>query len=220
MKKLLSILVISLITFSVNAQEKIQMSHTKDGLHTNRHQHREHRHHHKGVMKSVNLSDVQKAQMKTAREDLGSKMNELRKEDNITVAEMRTKRTALHKEQKEKINNIFTADQKKQIAQNMADIKTHRKEIHEKRVKEMQAKLGLSSDQVASLKAQHEATHAQVKAIRENNSLSREDKIQQVKAIRNTSKEQLKNLLTADQLKKLEEIKKDRRNIGSQQSKK
>ncbi|MEP7164811.1 MAG: hypothetical protein ABI741_08955 [Ferruginibacter sp.] len=216
MKKILSIVALSVITFSASAQEKTTMKHHKDGIHSGKHQ--GHKQHSKEMMKGITLSDAQKAQMKASHEEFRSKMEALKKQDNITVGEMKTKRNALLKEQKLKTGNILTPDQKAQMAQNKANMQAQRKEMHEKRAKEMQVKLGLSDDQAAKLKVQNEATHAQMKAIKENGSLTSEDKKQQLKAIRDASKEQRKNLLTADQLKKLEEMKQSKK--GKMQSKK
>jgi hypothetical protein len=73
----------------------------------------------------------------------------------------------------------------------------------------MKEKLNLTDEQAAKLKAQNEATHSKVKSIMDDQSLSLEQKKIQLKAIREASKNDRKSILTADQLKKMDELKKE-----------
>jgi hypothetical protein len=211
MKKILSVLAIVIAAFSASAQDNTGSRHSKDGMHMNKFKHSHHRHLGKEIMKGIVFTDAQKTQMKASREEFKAKMQALDKQDQLTVADMKIKKAALHKEQKAKMESIFTAEQKSQIAQNKLALEAKRKEMHEKRAKEMQVKLGLNEDQVAKLKAQHDELDSKIKAIKENESLSREDKMQHVKALKETAREQRKSVLTAEQLKKLEEMKQNRK---------
>jgi hypothetical protein len=80
-----------------------------------------------------------------------------------------------------------------------------------KRMDMMKSKLALSDDQVSKLKAQQEATHSQMQALKNDQSLSREDKMVKMKSVMQSSKDQRKSIFTADQLKKMDEMKKDRK---------
>lgn len=216
MKKILPVIAILACTLSTNAQETREKFQHKQSSNNKQHI----QHHNKEMLKDINLSDAQKVQMKENREDFRSKMSTLNKQDNITVGELKAKKIALQKEQKEKRNNIFTPEQKKQLALNKANMQARRKEMKEKRVAEMQLKLGLNKDQAAKLKIQNENTQARVKAIKENELLSREEKKIQIRALKVASNEQRKNILTPDQLKKLEEFKKEKKGKDQNQIKK
>lgn len=183
MKKILALsLAFAAFTLSVSAQQTSQSSADTKVKHE-----RKHGDHKNGMMKDLNLSDAQKTQMKTIRED----------------------KTLSKDARKEKMNGVFTADQKTKMAQGKVAIQAKRKEMGEKRAQEMKTKLGLSNDQSAKLKSQNDATHAQMKAIKEDNSLTKEAKKEKMKSVKASAKEQRKSVMTADQLKKMDEMKKE-----------
>lgn len=72
-------------------------------------------------------------------------------------------------------------------------------------------KLGLTPDQQAKVKAIFEASHAQVKAIRSDTSLSKEDKRAKLKAIHDSNNTQIRALLTPDQQQKFDAMQAERR---------
>jgi Spy/CpxP family protein refolding chaperone len=197
MKKLLIPLVaIFALAATANAQDKMG----KKG-----HQ----RHHQKGMMaKELNLSDAQKAQAKTINADYRKKMQDLNKQDNITVKEMRNRKAAIQKDRKTKMDGLLTADQKNKIAQAKADRKVKSEERSVKRMDKMKSNLNLSDEQVSKLKAQRSATQAKVEKIKNNESLSREQKKEQMMALKAEAKEQHDKVLTPEQLKKKEEMRK------------
>lgn len=66
--------------------------------------------------------------------------------------------------------------------------------------------LGLTDEQKADIKSIVEQRRAKVMAVRENKSLSPEQKREQVKEILQSSFQQIKGILTPDQQQKLEQI--------------
>jgi Spy/CpxP family protein refolding chaperone len=182
MKKLLALsLVFAAFSLSVSAQETSKPAQSKVA-----HEHK-HGKHGKEMMKGVNLSDAQKSQIRSIRED----------------------KTLSKEARKEKMSGVFTADQKSAIAKNKTAMKTQRKEMHEKRSKEMKEKLGLSEDQSAKLKTQHEATRNQMKALKADQSLSNDQKKEKMKTIKENAKAQRNTVLTADQQKKMDDMRKE-----------
>ena len=185
MKKLLVLsLALSTVIFSATAQQKREMKGDKDAMH--------HGHNNRSMMmKNMNFSDAQKAQMKANREEFKNKMQAL-----------------------------LTPEQKTKMAASKAKMEVKRKEMGEKRMDMMKTKLALSNNQLAKWKVQDEATHAQMNAIKENQSLSSDAKREKMKAVKVAAKEQRKSIFTADQLKKMQELKKDHINKDWKQSKK
>jgi len=201
MKRLAMILLaVSAITFSASAQDKKEIK----GHHGKKHHGRD------MMAKQLNFSEDQKKQAKANREDFRKKMQELNKLENITVKEQRERKAALLKEQKAKMDNLLTAEQKTKLAQLKAEKKQKHAAHMAKRMDKMKSELGLSEAQVAQLKSQREATGAKMKAIKENEGLSREQKKEQMMALKSESKAAHQKIFTADQLKKLEEMKKNR----------
>lgn len=84
----------------------------------------------------------------------------------------------------------------------------------------MKTALSLSNDQAFKIKAQNEATYTKLKAIKENETLSKDEKKQQMKTVKEISKEERKNILSAAQIKKMEEIKVNRKQKDFKQIKK
>ncbi|MCY7292739.1 MAG: hypothetical protein LH615_11230 [Ferruginibacter sp.] len=64
------------------------------------------------MMKELNLSKEQKAQLKTQHQDMKAKREALKAQDNITVKEMREKQAALKAEQKSNMNAVLTSEQR------------------------------------------------------------------------------------------------------------
>ncbi len=64
------------------------------------------------MMKDLNLTKEQKAQMKAQHKEMKAKRDALKGQDNLTVKEMREKQSALRAEQKSKMDGILTTDQK------------------------------------------------------------------------------------------------------------
>ncbi len=96
----------------------------------------------------------------------------------------------------------------------MADLKkdqmAKRKGMEKNRMEKMKTTLNLTDDQVSKLKTQHETFKAGAKAIKENTSLTDEQKKANLIELRKRSQEDEKTILTAEQLQKKEEMKNKR----------
>lgn len=112
MKKIVfSLLAILMIGVAAQAQEK---SGTQDG----KQHHKKHgKHHGRDIAKELNFTDAQKEQLKTIREESKKQMEELKKNDNITVKESRERRKAIHEQQQTKMQSLLTAEQKQKMEQ-------------------------------------------------------------------------------------------------------
>ena len=219
MKKILVLsFAFAAITLSVSAQQKREpASHRMKGAKQGMHE----AHHNKGMMmKDMNFTDAQKAQLKANRQLYKTQMQELNKNENITVKEQRDRKQALRTEQKAKMQALLTPEQKNKMEESKAKMEDQRKEMGEKRMEMMKTKLGLNDDQVLKMKAQHEATHAQLKAIKQDQTLSRADKKEKMKAIKDEAMQQRKSILSTEQMKKMEDLKKDHSDKDWKQSKK
>jgi len=193
-KVLIPLIALLALTVSVNAQHKMGK-----GKH----------HHQKGMMaKELNFTDAQKAQAKTINEDARKKMQELNKNESITVKEQRDRKAAIQKERKTKIDGLLTAEQKAKQTQLRAEHKAKKEAEYAKHLDKMKSNLNLTDDQVAKLKSQRTATRTKAEQIRNNESLSREQKKEQMMALKAEAKKQNDKILTPEQLKKKEEMKK------------
>jgi Spy/CpxP family protein refolding chaperone len=208
MKKIIAFtMMLAIAGFSASAQERREMKGDKQGMHK--------MHGQKGDMaKDLNLTEAQKAQLKADRETYKAKLEALRKEENITVKEMKARQKAIHDEQKSKMEALLTPEQKAKIAADRSNMEASRKQMEGKRANMMKEKLGLSNEQAEKLKAHNQEVHAKIKSIQDNQSLTAEQKQAQMKAVKETSKTQRKSILTTEQIQRMEEMKKDGKGRG------
>jgi Spy/CpxP family protein refolding chaperone len=199
MKKIAaSVLAIASFVFSAHAQTTPKMK-----------QFRHHREH--GLMmKELNLTQVQQEQLKANRDSYQKQWQELNKNENITVKEARDKKEALRKEQKEKMMAILTPEQKTKLEQLKKDREAKIEAMAAKRLDKMKSTLNLSEDQLTRIKASTANIHLKAKAIRENDQLSRVEKKEQLVALKQQTQDNLKTILSTEQINKLEEMKKSR----------
>jgi len=112
MKKLLALsFAAAILTFTASAQtERNTGAKSKMERHSARNE--------KGKMlKELDLSKEQKAQLKVQHKEMKAKREALKTQDNITVKEMREKQAALKAEQKSKMESLLTAEQKTKMAE-------------------------------------------------------------------------------------------------------
>ena len=203
MKKIIALsLAFAIVGFSVSAQQNRQMKSHKKGTEMQQGQQKE-------MIKDLNLSDAQKAQFKANREANKAKMEALNQQDNLSVKEMRERKAALMQEQKAQMENLLTAEQKATVAARKTSMDGKRRNMDGQRGEAMKEKLGLSNEQGTKLKALNATTHAKVKAIQANESLSMEQKKAQMKAVRDAAKVERQNILNAEQLREMDEMKKE-----------
>src|ERR1700753_3776027 len=105
MKKIfVSLLAIAAVTFSAAAQTTDNSTAKKDN------QHKDWKQHHKGMGDQLNLTQAQKDQLKASRENYRKQLQELNKNESITVKEFRDKKYALKKQQKADFLAVLTPD--------------------------------------------------------------------------------------------------------------
>lgn len=209
MKKLIvGTLALASFILSANAQETGKMGH------------KNHHHDQAMMMKGLNLTEDQKAQIKAERQNTRNQLIELNKNEDITVKEYKTRKAAILNTQKEQMEKVLTAEQKNQLAQNKAERQATRELAAANRIDKMKIRLDLSDEQVTKIKASHEAARAKANAIRGNNQLSQEEKKQQLMSLRQEQKNNITQVLTPEQITKMEEMKKERREKMDRKSKK
>ncbi len=194
MKKIwIATTVVFLITGSLQAQtteNKVPVKQQK-GMHDR-----------KGKL-NLKLSDAQQTQMKTINENYRKQFSLLKEDKSISAVDLKTKTAALKKEQREKTQSILTTDQKNQLAKSKegkAGMKNGRRNAG---AEKWQSKLDLTKDQSARLKESRTAMQSKIKAIKSDNSLTDEQKKEQVKSLSKQQKESLKSILTPEQLEKM-----------------
>lgn len=174
--------------------------------------HNMHGYPHDNMMMNLKLTDAQKQQVKALNDDYREKLSNLEKNDNITLKNYRDEKANLIKERKAKYQDILTPEQKSEIAQAKKQRREKMKMMAQKRMEKMKTDLNLTDDQVAKIQEQQKSSMEKAKAIRENTSLSEEQKSEQLMNLRKAGHDNMNKILTADQLKKMEEMRNNRMN--------
>jgi Spy/CpxP family protein refolding chaperone len=150
---------------------------------------------HKGAFaKELNLTDAQKEQIKAINQ------------------EYKGKEKASREERKAKFESVLTAEQKAKLEQMKQQRKAEGKERGEKRFESMKKDLNLSDVQGQQIKTLNEDFRNKAKAIKDNTSLTQEQKKEQLKALHEQRQAQMKSILTAEQQQKIEAKKKEFKN--------
>ncbi len=198
-KVLVSLLAVLLLTTSLFAQQKRAFKETRQ-----HHQQKVH------LAKQLNFSAEQKAQAKLYKENARKQLQELNKNENITVKEFRDRKAAILKEQKTKMQGLLTTEQKAKLTELKVQRKEKAAQAQAMHVQKIKAKFNLSDQQVAQMKAQHDKVRSQMEAIKNNDKLSREERKEKMLALKTAAKEQRKKIFTEEQLKKMEELRKNK----------
>ncbi len=156
-------------------------------------------------MKQLNLTDAQKEQFKAQKESFRKQMEELKKNDNITVKEWKSRMEALRKDQRSKMQAILTPGQKAQMEKMRTEHKAMQEVDAKARMEKMKIHLGLTDEQAAKISKNRSETMEKMKALRENDKIDADKKKEQMKELMKKQKEQMKSILTEEQMKKLQE---------------
>ncbi|MEO8405408.1 MAG: hypothetical protein ABI480_12460 [Chitinophagaceae bacterium] len=193
MKKFISTaLVLAVATLTIHAQD---VSERKTDRTTDRHQ--------RGSFRDLQLSDDQKAKFRSMNDEYRQQMQDLKKKDDITVKEQKSRMETLRKDHQTKMQGILTSEQKAKLQKMKEDRTAKRQADREKRGQEMKTRLGLTDEQSAKLKKSHTDMAEKMKAIRENSSLTDDQRKDEMKKLKDQQRENLKSILTPEQQKKL-----------------
>lgn len=170
------------------------------------------------AMAQLNLTDQQKTELKAIREDYQQQMADLKKNEDITVREWKSRMENIRKDHRDKVQSLLTDEQKASMKKMMHNRKdTTGKGFrhhggfgkhHGQNLDKMKKELGLTDDQVTALKKNHEETAQKFKALREDKSKTEDQKKAEMKEFKKQQHESLKSILTEEQLQKLQQQKK------------
>ena len=200
MKRIIvSVFALALTITATQAQEAPERQ--RDGVHKQDGRKR----HHGKEMADLNLSEDQKAKFKTLNETHHKQMTELKKQDNLTVRESKEKMESIRKDHHSKVQALLTPEQKSQLEKKKAERKAKMGEMDKSRGERMKKELGLTDEQSAKLDGSRKKMQEKMRTIREDKSLTEEQVKEKSKEVRKQQMENMKSILTEEQLKKMKE---------------
>ena len=148
----------------------------------------------------LNLSPEQKKQLRELRQSTRDQAAIIRHDNKLSAEEKSAKLQELQAATREKMKAVFTPEQQQAWAAR-----------REARHAEIAAKLGLTDEQQSKLKGLFKSTREQRKSVLTSTTLTNEEKLAQLKQIRETAKAQVATILTPDQMQKFREMRKGHR---------
>jgi Spy/CpxP family protein refolding chaperone len=154
----------------------------------------------------LHYTPEQRRQIRDINTDYHKKATDLFKNDNLTLRQYKAGLIALQKDKKSKMQALLTPQQKEQVAKGKQRMAENAQVMAAARMERLKIRLGLSDQQVATLKTKEEALRSQLKAIHENDDLLPQQKMEQFKELIGKRKEIIKSVLTPEQQTKFSEM--------------
>ena len=157
--------------------------------------------------------------LKTIHENERKEMEAL-KTKSLTAEQFKTQRKDLHNKYKAQMQSVLTPEQKNQMEKFKAERKDHRGKKGEwkkggkgitKRSGDFQKELNLTQAQKDQLSKMRTDTKGQMESIRNDQSLTQDQKKEKIHYLKKDKQEKFKSVLTKEQLDKLETAKKERK---------
>lgn len=191
------------LAFAATAQGKKQDRHERK---LEKKEHVGHKYKGDHFAKRLNLTDDQRTRMQSLNESFKERIKELNKQDDITVKEQKERRLALAKEHRESLEALLTPEQRKQLEEQKKDVKG--KAVN--RAEKLDRRLDLTDAQGQRIKEVNQDLKTKMQDVQKNESLTREQKKEQIKTLQQTHAEQIKSILTEEQKNKLEALKRNK----------
>ncbi len=199
MKKILvGTLIIFLSIGAVNAQNRDEKK--------QRHQ----KHQKEMTLQKLNLSADQQSRIKTINENYRKQVAELKKQDQLTVKEMKARKSSLHEQHKADIQAALTTEQKARLAEMKKSGKDKMVNGRQQKGNKMQEELNLNADQKAKLAQMRSDMKVKADAIKNDKKLTAEQKKERFKELNKQQHEQMKSVLTKEQMEKAKSLRKER----------
>ena len=173
----------------------------------------------------LNLSSDQKARLQSIREDFKKQTADLKNNTSLTADQKQARRKELHEQFRAQSEAILTPAQKEQMAKSKEEWKEKNKEARKDFKKDgkqrpgrgmnrgqgaAQKDLGLNADQQKKMEQMRADFRNKFSSLRSDNSLTADQKKLKMQEMRKQQQEQMKSILTPDQIQKMESARQDR----------
>lgn len=151
------------------------------------------------MAKELNLTADQQAKLKQLMDADRAKMKAIHQDQSLTKEQKKQQTQALRETMKKDMDSILTPEQQ----QKLASLHEARKKTGEDR---LASKLNLTAEQKAKMQSIMQTAHEQTKAIRDDQSLSKQDKQAKIQQLHESMKSQVNAILTPDQQQKFAQM--------------
>lgn len=176
-----------------------------------RHQGKGRKGHSEMMAKDLNLTEAQKAQLKQQREAMQAEMKAVKQNGSLTQEQARAQRKAIHEKYKAQMQSILTPEQKAKMESRKGAFKGQSTRLNDQRFEKIGQELNLTADQKSKLTSIYADYQSKSASVRTNNSLTKEQKRQQIQALTQAHIAQARAILNDEQEKKAEAMLKERK---------
>ncbi|MHA4812062.1 hypothetical protein ACX0G9_28455 [Flavitalea flava] len=159
----------------------------------------------------IHYTPEQRTQVMAIQKEYHQKSADLFKNDKMTLGQYKAQLIALQKERKNKMDALLTPEQKDKLAQHKKQASENRQVMAAARLEKLRIRLSLNDDQVAKIKTGQENLSAQAKILHENEDLLPQQRRELLKNLFVKQQDNLKAVLTPEQLSKFQEMQKSHR---------
>ena len=169
-----------------------------------------HKNHRSMMMGKMNLSEDQKTRLKSINE---ARKNEIQALDKtaLTADQRKAKMKELHEKYQGQVKSILTPEQQNQMKSFKEKGKGRKGFDKRGEGRGKMESLNLSDDQKSRMAKMRESYKGQFEAIKDNKSLTDEQRKEQMKALKQKQHEEMKSILTKEQAEKIQSSKKPRK---------
>lgn len=165
------------------------------------------------LAKDVDLSEEQKSKIEAINEQYIADLKAIKADESKDEEQKREAVKEVRKNWKNAVEAELTEEQKAKLkelrAEHKGQLKLSPEERAEKKTAYLKAELGLSEEQTEKVRELNLIVAQKIAAIKSNESLTEEQKKQFIAGNKKDFKKALSTILTKEQMKKFEELKKD-----------
>ena len=184
--------------------------------------HQGHKKEHKQALADLNLSADQKARLQSIREDFKKQSADLKNNTSLSAEEKKNRRKVLHEQFRTQSAAVLTPAQKEQMANRKGEWKEKNKDAKKggqagagkanrmQRGQGFQKELGLTSDQQKKMEQIRTDFRNRFSSLRSDNALTQEQKKAKMQELMKQQQDQMKSILTPEQIQKMESARKQR----------
>lgn len=162
-------------------------------------------------LEQLNLSAEQKEKMKAINAVFKKNMDALKSNTTISDNDKKLKRAEMIKDHKSQIKSILTPEQQEKAKEIRKEVRDEKLESEKKgRIEHFTKELNLSPDQSQKIEAINASFKQKMTAVKNNATLSEEQKKEQIKSLMQGHKADIESVLTDAQKEQLKKLKKGR----------
>jgi Spy/CpxP family protein refolding chaperone len=159
------------------------------------------------LSEKLNLTDAQKAAIKPILATEANEIKAVHQDGSLSNEQKEAKVKEIRDNGREKINALLTPEQQKTFAEMRGPAGSRTREEFQNRLAMLAEKLNLTDEQKTAIKPILATEVNDIKAVVQDNSLSKEQKQTKISGIREASNKKINTLLTPEQQAKLAQLK-------------